>query len=144
MLQLQERGRELLARTMQEPEIQQALTAVINGFAPRDVCEMFHLPWDESQAVPEGPASPDEEGINVWECQTNRCRQKGKVATATNPPQCPSCGNNMNFLMVIQDPGEISHMARTDMGGSRIADPFGRTDKTHLPDHVAGGGYDED
>jgi hypothetical protein len=133
LLQLPERGLDLLERIEAEPNILKAIERVQMGFDPKAVAAMFHLPFEA-----EAEEEPQQEGINVWQCRTPRCKQRERVSTATNRPQCPSCGIDMEFLQNVEDAIEISHMKRTQLVASGLPDPLARTDKTNAPDHALG------
>lgn len=137
ILQIPERGMELLDRCENEPKVLKAIEMVTAGFEPADVARKYGLEYE----APEEAGPLENEGINVWECRTPRCRQKGRVATATNEPMCPQCGQPMSFLMNVEDAAQISHMARVTLGRPNIKDPNYRTDKTNVPDFALG---DED
>lgn len=129
-LQIEERGLKLLKLCEAEPAIFKALQAVQSGFSAADVAEMYELEW----SAEEDDAPDETEGaINVWECKTTRCRQKGRVSTATDPPQCPSCHQEMEFLMSVNDQEDIGHMRRTYVPNPGLNDPLARTDRTNAP-----------
>lgn len=134
-LQIEERGLKLLKLCEEKPEVMRAITALQSGFKPADVAEMFGLDYDpeadQSHANTEG-------AINVWQCRTDRCRQKGRVSTATEPPKCPSCHKTMDYEMSVDHPEEISHMKRTFVPDPGLSDPLARTDKTKAPDFAMG------
>lgn len=124
-LQLEERGLALLRRYDDEPNIAKAIGMVREGFLPRDVAALCELPYDEEDEQPE-----TEGEVKVWECKTPRCRQKGRVATATEAAICPSCRQPMEFLMAVDDEDEISHMRRIRVPMPQgLVDPLERTDK---------------
>jgi hypothetical protein len=140
LLQIPERGPDLVKRCLADDLINKAVQMVGSGFTPSDVASALGLPWDKT--VYDEEVKTNLEGkIKVWECKTIRCRQKGKVATASASPECPSCGVDMTFIMAVDDPDEISHMARVNMGRPRVKDPLHRTDRTNAPDFALG---DED
>jgi hypothetical protein len=137
LLQIPERGPDLVKRCLTDDLINKAVQMVGSGFTPSDVASALGLPWDKD--VYEGTVKTQLEGkIKVWECKTIRCRQKGRVATASESPVCPSCGVDMAFLMAVDDPEEISHMARLSLGRPSIKDPLHRTDRTNAPDFALG------
>lgn len=128
LLQLEERGPDLVRRCLTDEKINKAIQMVASGFSPSDVAQAMELPW--SREAHEDAVEANMEGrIKVWECKTTRCKQKGKVSTADNAPHCPSCGVEMSFLMAVDDAREISHMARTSVV-SHAGDPLARTDRT--------------
>jgi hypothetical protein len=128
LLQLEERGPDLVRRCLTDETINRAIQMVASGFSPSDVAQALDLPWSR-EAHEESVEASLEGRIKVWECKTIRCRQKGKVSTADDAPSCPSCGVEMSFLMAIDNPEEISHMARVSVT-ARISDPLARTDRT--------------
>jgi hypothetical protein len=125
MLQIKERGLDLLRRCEDEPFIMKALQNVQVGFAPRDVAALYKLPFnveeEEHQSVGE---------IHVWECRTARCRQKNRISTGTQQQTCPSCRQPMHHLMDVDHPDEVAHMLRTFVPDPHIQDPLHRTDRT--------------
>lgn len=127
LLQIPERGIELLQRYQEEDNIAKAIQAVQGGFTPSDVAQLYSLPYEASEEEPEA----QEGDIKVYECKTARCRQKNRVSTASGDvvPTCPSCQQDMYFVMTVADAEEISHMRRTYVPAGRIADPLARTDK---------------
>jgi hypothetical protein len=135
LLQLEERGLELLQRCDEDAKLMKAIQQVVLGFAPRDVAKMYGLDWVEPEVEDDGPA-PDK--IHVWVCKTNRCMNREKVTTATNPPNCPRCRQPAQWLMDIDTPDEISHMARMSLPNPGLTDPLARTDRTKAPDHALG------
>lgn len=136
LLQIPERGGDLLKRYTEEDNVAKAIQAVQAGFAPHDVCSMYGLPYDPEEAAALEAESDAENPIKVFECKTARCRNKNKVATASapegeevEPPECPTCHQPMTYIMAVEDPDEISHMPRVKVKAPRMADPLSRTDK---------------
>lgn len=129
MLQIPERGVELLRRYESEDKIAKAIQAIQSGFKPAEVCELYGLPYESNEE--DGGDFDEVAPIQVYECNTPRCKQKGKVSTASGDtiPDCPSCHKSMNFLMSVFDPAEVSHMARTYVPTGGIKDPLYRTDR---------------
>lgn len=141
-LQIPERGPDLVTRCLNDETIAKAIQMVGGGFSASDVAQALGLPWDKE--VYEDQVETDLEGkIKVWECKTNRCRQKGAVSTADEAPDCPSCGIVMVFLMAINDADEISHMRRTTLK-VKISDPLARTDRNKAPDFAMGDFEDDE
>lgn len=138
-LGLPERGIELLERANEEENIFKALQAVQTGFNPRDVCKLYELEWSEPEEQPDDEVDG---AIQVWECKTPRCRNKNRIATATNPPDCPLCHQAMTFVTSVDEADEVAHMRRIYLRDPGIGDPLSRTDKTKAPDFAMGG--DED
>lgn len=140
LLQLEERGPDLVRRCLSDEKVNKAIQMVASGFSPSDVAQALDLPW--SREVHDDSVETQLEGkIKVWECKTLRCKQKGKVSTADEAPNCPSCSVEMSFLMAVDDPREISHMARTRTSAN-IADPLKRTDRTR--ENVPSGDWDDE
>jgi hypothetical protein len=136
MLQVEERGIDLLKRVNEDEKLAKAIQQVQSGFDPRDVAQLYGLDWDEENVV-SGPTG-ELGAINVWECKTQRCRQRGRVSTASDAPSCPSCGQKMTWVMEVMDEGEIGHMRRTYVPDPGLSDPLARTDKTKAPDFAMG------
>jgi hypothetical protein len=136
MLQVEERGVDLLKRVNEDETLAKAIQQVQSGFNPADVADLYGIPFDRDSAQP-GP-SGEIGAINVWECKTQRCRQRGRVSTGTTQPNCPSCGNQMTWVMEVMDEGEIGHMRRTYVPDPGLRDPLSRTDKTNAPDFAMG------
>lgn len=134
LLQIPERGPDLVRRCLEEEAISKAIQMVGAGFGPSDVAQALGLPWS-AEAHEEFVEEQLEGKIKVWECKTLRCKQKGKVSTADEAPPCPSCGVEMIFLMAVESAAEISHMARVSLK-SGISDPLKRTDRTKAPGFV--------
>lgn len=139
LLQIPERGLDLLTRFEEEGPIAKAIRAVQAGFAPADVAAMYSLSYDATVLQDEEVSDDDvrEGKLFVYECQTKRCKQKGRVATSSispedeehDKPTCPSCSVPMIFLMAAEDEADINHLRRTYLPRARIADPLGRTDQ---------------
>jgi hypothetical protein len=128
LLQIPERGPALVKRCLEDERISKAVQMVASGFSPSDVAQALELDWS-AQAHEEYVEQELEGKIKVWECTTIRCKQKGKVSTAEEAPNCPQCGREMAFVMAVDSAAEISHMARTSLVVS-ISDPLSRTDRT--------------
>lgn len=129
MLQIPERGMDLLKRCDEDEKVAKAITQIQAGFAPRDVAKLYGLDYDESEVVPEFTGR----GIGVWQCSTERCKQKERVSTASEQPRCPGCRQLMPFLMEVTHTEEVNHMRRTFVPDPGIADPLARTDKSNAP-----------
>jgi len=151
LLQIPERGLDLLTRFEEEGPIAKAIRAVQAGFAPADVATMYGLRYERPVHEDEEVSDDEQSGnLFVYECQTNRCRQKGRVATSSINPQdpeseptlCPSCGQPMVFLLSCEDENDIHHLRRTFLPRARIADPLARTDQGR--ERGSGGYEDED
>jgi hypothetical protein len=138
MLQVEERGIDLLKKVNENEKLAKAIQQVQAGFAPADVAQLYGLDWDPEQAGAQSGPTGEFGAINVWECKTQRCRQKGRVSTASNAPRCPSCGQEMTWVMEVMDEGEIGHMRRTFVPDPGLRDPLSRTDKTNAPDFAMG------
>lgn len=138
LLQIPERGADLVKRCLQDVVMSKAINMVASGFSPSDVAQALDLDWS-SKAHEELIEDQLDGKIKVWECTTMRCKQRGRVSTADNAPNCPQCGLEMKFLMAVDSPAEIGHMARTSLGAN-IPDPLARTDRTRegAPDSRAG------
>jgi hypothetical protein len=133
LLQIEERGVDLLQRCNEDETLGKAIQSVQQGFEPADVCKLYKLPFDESYAE-----TPTGDGIPVWECKTPRCAQNGRVSTASDVPDCPGCGRPMTFFREVEDVSEIGHMKRTQLSNMGLSDPTYRTDRTQAPDHDLG------
>lgn len=151
LLQIPERGIELLQRFNEDETIRKALQAVESGFDPTDVATMYGLPYDQGLQVPE--AVLEDAPIHVYECQTHRCRQKGRVATSSVTPDeadedlakaalitCQSCSNRMVFVKSVEDEWELGQLKRTSMPRTRVHDSMHGVDKASASDR----GFDED
>lgn len=156
LLQIPERGIELLKRFEAEEVIQRAVSAVQQGFTPADVAEMYGLEYEPPDPEDEMPEGHVPEGqIHVYECTTRRCRQKGRVATSSvgpdddwenpefpgRPPTCPSCHDLMHFVMSVEDEMDITHLKRTYLPKARVHDDMHGVDKSG---NRSGAGGDED
>lgn len=145
LLQIPERGIELLQRFEEDENIRKAISAVQQGFAPADVARMYELEWDEEEVEEEKPEEHDPEGtIHVYECTTKRCRQKGRVATSSvgpdpewgdpeevqPPPSCPSCGTMMHYVMTVSHESDINHLKRTYLPKARMHDDMHGVDRS--------------
>jgi rRNA maturation endonuclease Nob1 len=135
LLQIEERGAELVKRCLSDDLINKAIQMVGSGFSPSDVASALGLKWSR-EAYEEHVEESLEGKIKVWQCETIRCKQKGKVATATNAPMCPDCGKECKFVMAVDSADEISHMARMSLGRPNVKDPLKRTDRTAAPYEV--------
>ena len=139
LLQIEERGPDLVKRCLDDPQIRKAVQMVAAGFSPSDVAQALELPW--SAELHEEYVEEQLEGkIKVWECKTHRCKQRDRVATADDPPDCPSCGVEMKFLMAVDSPSEIGHMQRINVH-TAIPDPLSRTDRTR--ENIPVGDWDD-
>jgi hypothetical protein len=136
MLQVEERGIDLLKKVNEDEKLAKAIQQVQSGFDPKDVAELYGLDFDQGQVV-EGP-SGESDTINVWECKTQRCRQRGRVSTGGSQPNCPSCSEQMTWVTEVLHEGEIGHMRRTYVPDPGLRDPLARTDKTNAPDFAMG------
>jgi hypothetical protein len=137
LLQIEERGPDLVKRCLEDDQIRKAIEMVCSGFTPSDVAQALGLPWNREEY--EEVVEESLEGkIKVWQCNTIRCRQKGRVATASAEQDCPSCGQPMKFLMAVDDADEIAHMHRISVGRPNVKDPLARTDRTKAPDFAQG------
>lgn len=149
LLQIPERGIELLQRFEEDENIKKAISAVQQGFAPADVASMYELDWDEEEIEDDKPEGHDDEGhIHIYECTTKQCRQKGRVATSSTgpdpewddpdevqpPPSCPSCGQLMHYVMSVVDESDINHLKRTYLPKARMHDSMHGVDKSSSRD----------
>lgn len=143
LLQIPERGLDLLQRFEAEPQVQKAIQAVQSGFAPVDVAKMYELTYDEEL---EEEKIVSEGDIHVYECQTKRCKQKNRVATCSLGPDedgvldltnCPGCGYHMVYVMSVEDEGDIE-FRRTGASKVRFHDAMHGVDKSGQ-----GGGEDD-
>lgn len=125
LLQLEERGLALLKLCEENDKIYKAIQKVQAGFSPRDVAALYGLDYDVEEEELESTGN-----IQVWQCRTARCRQRERVSTADDQPDCPGCGKPMHYMMSVEDAEEISHLRRTTVGRPRIDDPLYRTDRT--------------
>jgi hypothetical protein len=127
LLQIPERGIALLQRVDHDENIAKAVAQVQSGFDPRDVAQLAGLEWTEPE--PDQPAGPDEQKVNVWQCDTDRCSQRNRVSTGSMQPRCPSCKRPMTFVMSVDHVSEIGHMRRTYVPDPGVADPLDRTNR---------------
>jgi hypothetical protein len=132
-LQLEERGTDLLKRCDEDPQIFKAIQMILAGFEPKVVAETYNLDFDEAEVEQEAEGE-----IKVWECTTNRCRQKGRVSTASEVPNCPSCRQEMSYVTSVMHPEEVSHMRKTFIPDPGLADPLARTDRTRSEEGMRG------
>ena len=135
LLQIPERGLDLLKRFEEDESIKKAITAVQSGFAPTDVASMYGLSYDD-HLLPE--AGVPDGSIHVYECQTRQCKQKGRVATCSlavdeegveDLTRCPGCNLSMVYIMSVEDEGDIS-LRRTRTPKSRFHDEMHGVDKS--------------
>lgn len=139
LLQIPERGLDLLQRFEEDAKVQKAIQAVQSGFAPADVARMYELTFDEDL---EEAAEVFEGDIYVYECQSRGCKQKGRVATCSLAPddegvedltRCPECRQLMVFVMSVEDEGDIT-LRRTRTPKARIHDAMHGVDKSGMGD----------
>lgn len=136
LLQIPERGLELLQRFEEDEQVKKAIQAVQSGFSPSDVAAMYGLPYDD-EVLQESEVSDGD--IHVYECQTRKCRQKGRVATCSLGPDedgvddltvCPGCGVKMIYVMSVEDEGDIT-LRRTRTPKSRMHDYMHGVDRSN-------------
>lgn len=153
LLQIPERGLDLLHRFNEDEATNKAIRAVEAGFPPADVAAMYELPYDTSEVVQDDEEVPSEGSIHVYECQTNRCRQKGRVATSSVTPDeadedlaaaalitCQSCGRRMIFVKSVESEWDLADFKRIALPRTRMHDSMHGVDKASATDK----GIDED
>lgn len=142
LLQIPERGLDLLQRFNEDEATNKAIRAVESGFAPRDVAEMYGLPFNASEVVLNDEDVSSEGGIHVYECQTRRCPQKGRVATSSVTPDeadeddalaalitCVSCRKRMIFVKSVEGEEDLVDLKRTRTPKARFHDSMHGVDK---------------
>lgn len=137
LLQIPERGLDLLRKFEEEESVQKAIAAVQAGFAPGDVAAMYDLPYEESLSVSEIVQSDG--SVHVYECQTKGCRLKGRVATCSLKPDdegfveelimCPKCRQKMVYQTTVDHEDEIGELRRVYSARARIHDSMHGVDK---------------
>jgi hypothetical protein len=145
LLQIPERGLDLLQRFNEDETIRKALQAVESGFDPADVAEMYKLPYDQGMQTSETVL--EDASVHVYECQTNRCRQKGRVATSSVTPDeadedisaaalitCQSCGKRMVFVKSVEDEWELGQLKRASLPRTRVHDSMHGVDRGSASD----------
>jgi hypothetical protein len=153
LLQIPERGLDLLQRFNEDETIRKALQAVEAGFAPQDVAEMYGLPFNASEILLDDEDVPSEGSIHVYECQTRQCRQKGRVATSTVAPDeadedaakaalvsCPSCGRRMILVKSVESEWDLGDLRRTRSPKASFHDSMHGVDRAGSTDR----GIDDD
>lgn len=136
LLQIPERGLDLLQRYEEDEGIRKAIQAVQAGFSASDVARMYNLQFDEEA---EDEETVSEGNVHVYECQSKRCRQKGRVATASVLPddenfvedliKCSGCRQPMVYVRSVEHEDDIGNLRRARSPRAKMDDPLGRTDK---------------
>lgn len=156
LLQIPERGLELLQRFEEDEQIRKAIQAVQAGFSPADVASMYDLPF-EGTGGESDETEATEGSIFIYECQSPRCRQKGRVATSSVSPEqaledeasaalitCAFCRQKMVCVKSVEHEWELGNLKRTRLPTANIHDSMHGVDRTGLGSRTGIGISEED